>query len=237
MVSHLLVAEAFDSLATWTRFNQKGVAHMTKFSANTWKLSTIGLTILLALIVLPAAFVSPVNAVSDNTNLVQQILLIVQNIQTGLTGASGSLSTLGTDVGAIKAKTDNLPQDTEAKLTTLQQSVDDVKESAGPLNKMFMKTLSFGISEQGGVTCSSTGPYLLHVHAQGVNSNVFAELNQTPIYGDLLDSFRTTSFVVGGSASDLIRISGSAGSATNPNAFIDILITMQTTASAVVGCN
>ena len=203
---------------------------MTKFPTRKWTFSMIGLTMLLALVVLPASFVSPARAASDNTNLIQQILSIVQNIQATLTGTGGSLSSLQSDVTAIKTKTDNLPQDTDAKLTTLHQSVDD----SGPLNRMCMKAFNLGISETGEVTCSSTGPYLLHIHADGIDAVVDATLGQTTLFADRVGR---ASVVVGGNANQAITIRGSVGSQTNPNAYVDVLITMQTTASTVVGCN
>ena len=184
------------------------------------------------LLFVSAPFVRPVTAASDNTNIVQQILAIVQHIDTavvGLTGLGGSFSTLQADVGAIKAKTSNLPDNTASALTDLRANVDL------PLTRMFMATFNVSTGETGSMTCISSGPFLLHVHAHGIHSDISSELNGSALgHGSIPVP---VNYVLGGNAGDAIKLTIHVENVFNPNAFGYAFVTMQTTEGSVMGCN
>ena len=193
-------------------------------------LSACAAFVVMLLVAAPLA--RPVTAASDNTNLIQQILAIVQRIDTaiaGLTGVGGSFSSLQSDVGAIKSKTGNLPDDTAGVLTEIRGNI------GSPLTQMFMHTFTVGTGETDSMTCSSSGPFLLHVHAHGIHSNISAALNEAPIgYGSLPVP---VNYVLGGNAGDAITLTIDVANEFNPNAFGYAFVTMQTTEGSVVGCN
>ena len=207
--------------------------------AKRWKFLSIGLMGFLALVALPATVVPQTEAASESTNLVQQILNIVKDIQTkvnGLSGASGPLSTLQSDVSTIKTKTDELPTDTNATLTNIQQTINDIDANtggAGPLNRMFMHRFDFGTSDSDSRTCASTGPYLLFVNAEGADASLII----SPIGFTQGLHTQPSTVVVGAAGNTNTVVQVNVGSQVNPNAYAEILITMQTTEGAVVSCN
>jgi hypothetical protein len=212
---------------------------MQQSPRNPWKYATLVLTVFLASIVLPATFTSPLGAASDNTNLIQQILVAVQSIQSTLgtlTAGTGAISNLQTDVTAIKERTDNLPADTESALTEIKGAV-----GSGPMNRFFRAHLNLSLSESGNTHCSSSGPFLLHIHSHGIHAHIGGSLIVGGVETDILFVHavgeETPMVVVGGNAGEVIRVSGFAGGETNPNAFLQTLITMQTTEGAIVACN
>jgi|GEM_PF-6664469 len=184
------------------------------------------------MLLMSAPLVRPVTAASDNTNLIQQILVTVQRIDTaiaGLTGLGGSFSSLQGDVGAIRSKTSNLPDDTAGVLTEIRGNI------GSPLTRMFMHTFLVSTGETDSMTCSSSGPFLLHVHAHGIHSDISAALNEAGIgYGSLPVP---VNFVLGGNAGDAIKLTIQVANEFNPNAFGYAFVTMQTTEGSVVGCN
>ena len=93
---------------------------MTEVSTNRRTFSKRRLVVLLMVVLAPAAVASTVFAAPD-VNPVQQILTIVQGIQATLTGTGGSIAALQSDVVAIKAKTDNLPENTSGTLVCFKQ--------------------------------------------------------------------------------------------------------------------
>jgi hypothetical protein len=186
----------------------------------------------LGVLLLSATLMQPVSAATDNANLVQQILDIVRRTEsavTGLTGLGGSLSTLQGDVTAIKSKTGNLPDDTADVLNEIRGNI------GSPLTRMFMQTFVVGLGDTESMTCSSTGPYLLHVHGHGIHASISSTLNGAGVgYGSLpVPQY----LVLGGNAGDEIQLTISVGTETNPNAFGYALVTMQTTEGAVISCN
>jgi hypothetical protein len=188
--------------------------------------------VFVVMLLMSAPLVRPVTAASDNTNLIQQILLTAQRIDTaiaGLTGLGGSFSSLQGDVGAIRSKTGNLPDDTAGVLTEIRGNI------GSPLTRMSMHTFVVSTGETDSMTCSSSGPFLLHVHAHGIHSNISAALNEAAIgYGSLPVP---VNFVLGGNAGDAIKLTIDVANEFNPNAFGYVFVTMQTTEGSVVGCN
>jgi hypothetical protein len=194
--------------------------------STTWKPLVAALIVVLALIVFP----TPTRALSDNTNLIQQILAIVQGIQTILVGTDGSVASLQSDVSAIKARTDHLPADTAATLTDIKNSL-----GTGPLTKMFATSFTVDLGEETLVDCSSSGPFLLHVHGSGRDGVIAVGDRVTFGYEEHVTSNQTAHIVAGGNGGDVISIHTSAARVFNPNNFIRVLITMQTTQDANIG--
>jgi hypothetical protein len=56
-------------------------------------------------------------------------------------------------------------------------------------------------------------------------------------YGDSIDSSKSAHIVFGGNANDVIHIYARAAEVFNPNNFMDVLITIQTTNDAFVQCD
>ena len=179
------------------------------------------------------ALPAPTRGASDNTNLIQQILVIVQSIQAILVGTDGSVASLQSDVTAIKARTDNLPTDTQATLADIKNSV-----GSGPLNHMVMHSFPVSQGEAEQVSCSSSGPFLLHVHGRSLRDGVVSVEGGGVSYGEHPTSDNGPAhIVVGGEPGDLMTIRAAAADLSNPNNFTDVLITMQTTEGAVTACN
>jgi hypothetical protein len=184
------------------------------------------------LLLVSAPLVRPVAAASDNTNLIQQILAIVERIDTavaGLTGLGGSFSTLQADVTTIKAKTSNLPDNTAAVLTEISGNV------GSPLTRMFMASFTVSQGQTGSMTCTSSGPFLLHVHGHGIHADIAAQLNTSTFQTVLMPV--PVNFVLGGNASDAFTLTFVVANVSNPNAYGTAFVTMQTTQGSVVGCN
>lgn len=192
----------------------------------TWKSFVAALAVVLALMVFP----TPTRGASDNTNPIQQILATLQSMQAILVGTDGSVGSLQSDVSAIKTRTDNLPADTKATLTDIKNSV-----GGGPLNKMFMQSFTVEKGEEKQVTCSSSGPFLLHIHGSGRDGVISVTDNVTAGYAEHVISNQTAHIVVGGNGGDAMTIDTSAADVVNPNNFIRVLITMQTTEGAIIG--
>jgi len=191
---------------------------MTQPSVRIWRSATILLALLFALKTLHVP-IGPAVVTAQGGNPLDQILGSLHNIQTtvnGLTGSGGSLATLQSDVTAIKGSI-----------------------GAGPLNRMFVHAFTASTGQTVSVVCSSTGPFLLHISADGLDSNVAAALNGSPgvDFAARVGSTKSPSFAIGGNVGQTITVEGQGGSSTNPNAFVDVLVTMQTTAGAVVACN
>jgi hypothetical protein len=194
--------------------------------STTWKPLVAALIVVLALILFP----TPARALSDNTNLIQQILAILQSIQTILVGTHGSVASLQSDVSAVKTRTDNLPADTEAALTDIKNSV-----GAGPLTKMFATSFTVELGEEKLVNCSSSGPFLLHIHGSGRDGVISVTDSATFGYEEHVISGQTAHIVAGGNGGDAVSVHTSAAEVFNPNNFIRVLITMQTTQDAIIG--
>jgi hypothetical protein len=204
---------------------------MTRLWRRTSAYASVGVALVVGLLLL-APLVRPVAAASDNTNLIQQILATVQRIEaevTGFTGLGGSFSALQSDVTAIKSKTDNLPNDTATVLNEINAN------TGSPLTHMFMKNFVVHTGETGSMTCSSTGPFLLHVHAHGIHADIQASLNGTDVSHGYLPVPQY--FVLGGNASDAIALTIQVANEFNPNAYGFAFVTMQTTEGSVLGCN
>jgi hypothetical protein len=95
------------------------------FSQNKWKYTTIGLAAVLAIgFSFPEAFAAA---------SLDSVLSIVKDIQTkvnNLSGPSGSISTLQTQITSIKTKTDNLPAD-PASEEAITESIDEAVTQVG----------------------------------------------------------------------------------------------------------
>jgi len=192
----------------------------------------VGAAASVVLLMVSAPLVRPVAAASDNTNLIQQILTLVQQIESqvvGLTGLGGSLTTLQGDVSTIKAKTSNLPDNTAAVLTEIAGNV------GSPLTRMFMASFTVSQGQTGSMTCTSSGPFLLHVHGHGIHADISAQLNTSTFHTILLPV--PVNFVLGGNPSDAFTLTFVVQDISNPNAFGTAFVTMQTTPGSVVGCN
>jgi hypothetical protein len=204
---------------------------MTRLWRRTSAYASVGVALVVGLL-LSAPLVRPVAAASDNTNLVQQVLVTVQRIEaelTAFTGLGGSFSSLQSDITAIKSKTDNLPNDTAAVLSGISAN------TGSSLTHMYMKNFSVITGETGSMTCSSTGPFLLHVHSHGIHADILPSLNGTSISNGFLPV--PVDFVLGGNAGDAITLTIEVGNDVNPNAYGFAFVTMQTTEGAVLGCN
>jgi hypothetical protein len=195
-----------------------------------WKFTTVVSAVVLALVIMSA----PTYGASDNTNLIQQILVLVQNIQTILVGTDVSVSSLQGDVSAIKAKTDNLPSDMATTLTEIRGAVGGY----GPLNRTLMH--SFRLADGGKastrVACTSPGPFLLHVQGEGYNANIDVSLNgAVPFHNNYLKPDDRSYMVVGGDPGDVITVR-----AATPDAyytFVNVLITMEYVDGQIASCN
>lgn len=194
---------------------------MTNDPTKNWKLSTLALMAVVAMLVVPA----PTQGASENTNLIQQILAIVQSIQTILVGTDGSVASLQSDVTAIKTKTDNLPDDTAAALNEIKAGVGGY----GPLNRTLVKSFA---TSGGTVTyaCTSTGPFLLHVHSSGDNATVSAGIDFVFTHHEVVNSHQNAYMVLGGDPGDSIKIIVAGG------AFANVLITMQHADGQIASC-
>jgi hypothetical protein len=194
---------------------------------------SVAFAVLVLLLILPA-FVTPVAAVSDNTNMMQQILAAVTRIETtvlGLTGIGGSLSGLQSDVTSIKAKTDSLPDDIATTLGDIRASI-----GSGPMNRMFMHSLTVGTGQTDSVTCTSSGPYLAYIQGRGINADFRAYKNGVPLMsGHSLPV--PSSVTLGFNVGEAMKIEFVVSSETNPNSFALGIITIQTTEGAIIGCN
>ena len=92
---------------------------MVEFQKNKWKYTTVGLAAILAVgFSFPDAFAAA---------SIDSVLSVVKDIQTkvnNLSGPSGSISTLQTDLTAIKTKTNELPDD-PASEEAIVESIDE----------------------------------------------------------------------------------------------------------------
>jgi hypothetical protein len=169
-----------------------------------------------------------VRGASDNTNLIQQILTIVQSIQAVIVGTDVSVASLQSQITAIKAKTDNLPADTNATLNQLKANI-----GSGPLNRMFMKTAFVNSFEEKEFVCSSSGPFLLHIAVSGEGLTVATLDSVVLLFQKYTNSHEGANFVVGGNPGQQIKVFAREVEGDS----MTLLITMQTTEGAVVQCN
>jgi len=98
---------------------------MVEFQKNKWKYSTIGLAAILAV-----GFSSPDAFAAAS---IDSVLSVVKDIQTkvnNLSGPSGSLTTLQTQITSIKTDTGKLPAD-PASEDAIEESIDDAVTQIG----------------------------------------------------------------------------------------------------------
>jgi hypothetical protein len=190
---------------------------------------------------------SVVHADSDQTNLVQQILKVVKDIETKLTsliGTTDALSTLQTDVSAIKAKTGNLPIDPASETTVMtratQASVDAVQQAVGNLQTGGMTQVRSYILS-GYVQCGASQDYIVHAQNLFTSSNfeVFVETEAGNFTGTGFTHFSNTivsqPFTLGNRANRAIRFEYKSVNLNEDHNAVTVL-TIKSVAGAAVSC-
>ena len=164
----------------------------TNDAARRWKRLTVGSIIVLALV----AATVPVRGASDNTNLIQQILVIVQSIQSVIVGTDVSVASLQSQITAIKAKTDKLPADTYATL---------IEVGNRPLNRIVLKKMHLQLGDEKLVECASSAPFVVTIHGESRDGEVGVVNNTEGVwYSESTNSQKSAHIVFGGNANDAI---------------------------------
>jgi hypothetical protein len=87
------------------------------------------------------------------------------------------------------------------------------------------------------VQCILSRPFLLTVHSSGIDGSITGTLDgalSVVRYFEQVNTHNSPHIVFGGNAANSITIVAHVGTQTNPNAGIDVLITMQTTEDATI---
>ena len=159
-----------------------------------WKRLTVGSMIALALV----GAAVPARGASDNTNLIQQVLTIVQSIQSVIVGTDVSVASLQSQIAAIRTKTDKLPADTAATLIEIKN---------GTLNRIVVKSMRVHLGEEKHVECASSAPFLMTLHGKSRDGELAVVNNDGIGYGESIDSSKSAHIVSGGNALTMSFIS------------------------------
>ena len=102
---------------------------------------------------------------------------------------------------------------------------------------MYMKSFIVSYGEEAQVQCISSRPFLLHIHGSGRDGVTSVGNENGAGYAEHVVSEQNAHIVFGGNPADSVTIHTSAALVFNPNNFVRVLITMQTTEDAIAACS